>query len=245
MEEIFENTRSLWLLPLAGLVSAFITCVQIRFLPENVPGGYIYMLGPGALFGGAVAAYYFFFERFERRRKILGFVAACVGAEVIAVAAAVVSDRYFPDRSSKLFEFSLPTYFLSGFGGAVVVLACARFLFGQKSFGWRIWMLIVLGGGAGGMLGVCGSAAGPVLGAGLWTIFHALDLTADANLQNAVLNGNAQVLSLAVTWQTGVAFCIACLMWMERNFMTRGWEPEGQSIARKLAESSASPAGKS
>lgn len=233
MEEVFENTRSLWLLPVTGLVSAFLAIAQRALLPGTSIGGDIYMFDPGALFGGAIAAYYLLFEGFQGRWKILAFVAACIGAALIAGLCGVASEPYFPAgdaQSGELFPTPLPVFFVGGFAGAAVVIGSARFLFGPKGMGWRAGPRVLLAAIGGGVLGVFGWAAGPILGTALWTVFHILRLTpAGETVSDAVRADDTQVLSLEVAWQTGVAFCLALLMWIERNFMTR----EGDEGARR------------
>lgn len=64
-----------------------------------------------------------------------------------------------------------------------------------------------------GVIAVVGWAMGPLLGMTLWSLSHALHLTAPTEtFQNAAYGGTAYQYSLYPVWQTGTAFVLGVVL---------------------------------
>jgi hypothetical protein len=184
--------RSVLLLTLAGLSSGLLTITLEYLLGFSDP----YLVYPGLSFGLLISAYFILNEGVRWAWRIIGFIAASVGAFQLSVISGLV--------------FGADT--VGGCIGAALVFNAAVFTFRSREFNWTSVARCLLGSLAGGLLAKIGWDAGPAMGV---AVLRALENFRGPSLEpfhEAVLHNLPQFLSLYLVWHTGAAFVLGLLL---------------------------------
>ena len=203
---VFRKRRWLFIaFPVAGLLSALVTlCFSLGRFPGDAASATL----ASGVFGALNAACMYWFFGLRSTWKIMAFIGVCVAALYISALAAGAAHHnlaLFEGFRTQDSVIDPETFFVGGFVGAFLIFMAALFLmFPVRSFLSTCFK--ALGGGLlGGLLGLLGQAGGGLV------------YGVRSHLPVRVFCGSDFDVSLVVVWQTGVAFILALVLWMEAN----------------------------
>jgi hypothetical protein len=190
-------------LPLAGMVSAFVTIriqVDLRHNPD--------LLGSG-VFGVLFSAAFWLFLGLRSLWKTAAFIAASVAAAYLAVLSAVAATgKLFP--AGPPYE---PVNFVGGAVGALALVIAALLLLSPHPKPWPVLINGIFSSLAGGALGVIGYALGDVVG------------RVRPRLAFVPVQQTNSDISLILVWQTGMGLVLALALWTESRRLRAGRLP--------------------
>jgi hypothetical protein len=192
--------------PLAGLVSALL---PVFFNFSRVFGDTVSQVLMGGMFGAFNGLCCYWFMGLRSIWRIAGFIIASIVAYDASIVAAFWAHRNLTFVLDKFRTRSSPigaeTLFVGGFTGAFIILLAALLLLSPRQKIASVLRKGFLGAVIGGFLGIVGHAAGPLV--------YRLRLL----LPPMGLHGGDFDISLAVFWQTGMAFVLALILWFEKD----------------------------
>jgi hypothetical protein len=193
--------------PFAGLLSALVT------LCFRLPGDAAAAALASGVFGALNAACMYWFFGLRSTRKMTVFIVVCIaGLYISALAAAQAHQNLALFQAFRARESVIDpeSFFVGGFVGAFLILVAALFLvFPARNF-LRSCFKALAGGLFGGMLGLLGQAGAEFV------------YRVRSHLPVETLCASDFDVSLVVVWQTGVAFMLAVVLWMEANAVFSG-----------------------
>jgi hypothetical protein len=191
--------------PVAGLLSAVVT---LCFSSGRLPGDAASAALASGVFGALNAVCLYWFFGLRSAWKSVAFIIVCMAALFASALAAGWAHHnlaVFQAFRTQESVIDPETFFVGGFVGAFLIVMAALFLvFPVRSFLSTCFK--ALGGGLlGGLLGLLGQAGGGLV------------YRVRSQLPVRVFCGSDFDVSLVVVWQTGVAFILALILWMEAN----------------------------
>jgi hypothetical protein len=191
-----------------GFICGMLTICLAAFQGWVLVAGLLY----GALVGAALVR-----ARVLRNEVWAWFTLAAIAAYFLSPVLAggvQLLIQMNPEQERNLSHAPLPLALAAGgaFGGLVLIgtLSLVRHETKLAAFAARL----LVGGVAGGALGVLGWQLSSSLGTALWQLLHAFHLTGSmARPQDQLEYGDANfVYSLHVVWETGMAFVMALIV---------------------------------
>ncbi len=203
-------------LSLAGLFSGLLTA----FCSKS--GGQLWnALLPGVAFGALISGGLVMcgiLQSIGKATRIIALtIAAYIVSNLVATAVQLALLPFIPE--SQQWSMGHPmtespiAVFAGGAIGGFLILYGIVILLHPKTERRGLEAKILLCSSASGALGVIGWALGPSLGMALWSVSHALHLTAPTETyQNAAYGGTGYQYSLYPVWQSGTAVLLGVLL---------------------------------
>jgi hypothetical protein len=202
----------------AGLISALITiCLNypIRYFAAllNSRWGLGSILLPGAMFGLVFSGCLAFRGYLRNPWKSIVIGAAFGLSYYLSMWIAINVELYSPfgRPGNEVGLVSNSAMFAGGLVGAFLVVGAVSVLNSRIAWERRV-LKGIYWSPVGGILGVIGWTLGPYLGMVIWSVVHALGLTAPTETFQNARGETSHMYSLWIVWQTGIGLVLGLVL---------------------------------